>query len=54
MLLPIFRIWIQAEAIDALTAGEIDVAIFTSQLGGGLLQRALDTQGSRLMNVAPS
>ena len=40
------------EAVDALIAGEIDVAIFPSQLDGGLLQRALGAPGIRLMNVA--
>jgi TRAP-type uncharacterized transport system substrate-binding protein len=40
-----------AEAIDALTAGEIDVAIFPSELDGSLLQRALGNPGIRLMNV---
>src|SRR6266496_1264375 len=41
-----------AEAVDALIAGEIDVAVFPSQLDGGLLQRALGVTGIRLMNVA--
>ena len=41
-----------AEAIDALTAGEIDVAIFASELDGSLLRRALGNPGIRLMNVA--
>jgi len=41
-----------AEAVDALIAGEIDVAIFPSQLDGSLLQRALGAPGIRLMNVA--
>ncbi len=40
------------EAIDALIAGEIDVAIFPSPLDGILLQRALAAPGIRLMNVA--
>ena len=40
-----------AEAIDALIAGEIDVAIFPSALDGILLQRALAAPGIRLMNV---
>jgi len=40
------------EAIDALIAGEIDVAIFPSQLGGAFLQRAMDAAGLQLMNVA--
>jgi len=40
------------EAVDALIAGEIDVAIFPSQLDGGLLQRALGAPGIQLMNVA--
>src|SRR5215470_8163707 len=40
-----------AEAIDALIAGEIDVAIFASQLDTSFLQRALDAPGLRLMNV---
>ena len=39
------------QAIDALIAGEIDVAIFP-QLDGSLLQRALSAPGVRLMNVA--
>jgi TRAP-type uncharacterized transport system substrate-binding protein len=41
-----------AEAVDALIAGKIDVAIFPSQLDGSLLQRALGAPGIRLMNVA--
>jgi uncharacterized protein len=41
-----------AEAINALIAGGIDVAIFPSQLDGSLLQRALGAPGIRLMNVA--
>ena len=40
------------EAIDALIAGKIDVAIFASQLDTGFLERALDAPGIRLMNVA--
>jgi uncharacterized protein len=40
------------EAIDALIAGEIDVAVFPSQLGGSFLQRALAAPGLQLMNVA--
>jgi TRAP-type uncharacterized transport system substrate-binding protein len=40
------------EAVDALIAGKIDVAVFPSQLDGSLLQRALDAPGIRLMNVA--
>ena len=40
------------EAIDALIAGEIDVAIFPSPLDGILLQRALAAPGIRLMSVA--
>ena len=40
------------EAIDALIAGEIDVAVFPSRLDGILLQRALAAPGIRLMNVA--
>jgi TRAP-type uncharacterized transport system substrate-binding protein len=43
-----------AEAIDALIAGEIDVAIFASQLDTSFLQRALGAPGLRLMNVAPA
>jgi hypothetical protein len=35
-----------------LIAGEIDVAIFPSQLDGSLLQRTLGAPGIRLMNVA--
>ncbi len=41
-----------AEAVDALIAGEIDVAIFASQLDASFLQRAIGTPGVRLMNVA--
>jgi uncharacterized protein len=41
-----------AEAIDALIAGEIDVAMFASQLDTRFLQRALGASGLRLMNVA--
>jgi TRAP-type uncharacterized transport system substrate-binding protein len=41
-----------AEAIDALIAGDIDVAIFPGDWGGSLLQRALAAPGVRLMNVA--
>jgi TRAP-type uncharacterized transport system substrate-binding protein len=39
-------------AVDALIAGEIDVAIFPSQLDTGLLRRALAAPDVRLMNVA--
>ncbi len=42
----------RAEAVDALIAGEIDVAVFPSELDGVLLQRALGAPGLRLMNVA--
>src|SRR6266568_1431065 len=42
----------RAEAVDALIAGEIDVAVFPSELDGLLLQRALGAPGLRLMNVA--
>jgi hypothetical protein len=41
-----------AGGVDALTAGEIDVAAFPSELDGILLQRALGAPGLRLMNVA--
>src|SRR5215468_5213367 len=41
-----------AEAIDALIAGEIDVAMFASQLDTSFLRRALGAGGLRLMNVA--
>ena len=37
--------------IDALIAGDIDVAIFPGQLHAELVQRALATLGIRLMNV---
>ncbi len=40
------------EAVDALIAGEIDVAVFPSALDGILLRRALAAPGIRLMNVA--
>jgi TRAP-type uncharacterized transport system substrate-binding protein len=39
-------------AVDALIAGEIDVAIFPAQLDTGLLRRALVAPDVRLMNVA--
>jgi len=39
-------------ALDALVAGEIDTAIFPSQLDTGLLRRALTAPDVRLMNVA--
>jgi TRAP-type uncharacterized transport system substrate-binding protein len=41
-----------AEALDALIAGKIDIAIFPSPLDGPLLQRALNAPDLRLMNVA--
>ena len=41
-----------ADAIDALTAGEIDLAVIPSELDGSLLQRALANPGIGLMNVA--
>jgi hypothetical protein len=41
-----------AQAIDALTAGEIDLAVVTSELDASLLQRALANPGIGLMNVA--
>ena len=40
------------EAIDALIAGEIDVAIVPSQMDDLFVQRALAAPGVRLMNVA--
>ncbi len=40
------------EALDALIAGEIDVAAFPARLQDNLLQRALVTPEIRLMNVA--
>jgi TRAP-type uncharacterized transport system substrate-binding protein len=40
------------EAIDALIAGEIDVAMIATQIDDSLLQRALGAPGIRLMNVA--
>jgi hypothetical protein len=40
-----------AEAIDALIASEIDVAIFASQLDTSFLQRALGAPGLQLMNL---
>jgi TRAP-type uncharacterized transport system substrate-binding protein len=40
------------QPIDALIAGEIDVAIFPSRLDGSLLHRALGAPEIRLMNVA--
>ena len=41
-----------AELVDGLLSDEIDVAIFPSQLDGGLFQRALAAPGVRLMSVA--
>jgi hypothetical protein len=41
----------ETQAIDALIAGEIDVAIFP-RLDGSLLQRALGAPGVRIMSVA--
>jgi hypothetical protein len=38
--------------IDALIAGEIDVAVFPGQLDADYLRRALDAPDVRLMNVA--
>jgi uncharacterized protein len=40
------------EAIEALIAGQIDIAVFASQLDGSLLQRALAVPWIRVMNVA--
>jgi hypothetical protein len=40
------------EAIDALIAGEIDVAMVPSQVDDPLVQRAFDAPGVQLMNVA--
>ena len=40
------------EAIDALIAGEIDVAMVATQMDDSLLQRALRAPGVQLMNVA--
>ena len=40
------------EAIDALIAGEIDVAMVATQMDDSLLQRALGAPGVQLMNVA--
>src|SRR6266480_851284 len=42
----------RAEAVDALIAGKIDVAVFPSELDGLLLQRALGAPDLQLMNVA--
>jgi hypothetical protein len=41
-----------SEAVDALIAGNLDVAIFPSQLDGNLLQRALNAPGIMLMSVS--
>ena len=41
-----------ADALDALIAGDIDVAIFPAQLDGNPLQRALDAPEVKLMSVA--
>ena len=40
------------EAIDALIAGEIDVAMVATQMDDSLLERALRAPGVQLMNVA--
>ena len=40
-----------ADAVDAIIAGKIDVAIFASELDGSLLLRALGDPGIRLMSV---
>jgi TRAP-type uncharacterized transport system substrate-binding protein len=40
-----------SEAVDALIAGNIDAAIFTSELDGDPLRRAFDSPDIRLMNV---
>jgi hypothetical protein len=40
------------QAVDALIAGDVDVAIFPSLLVTDLFRRALDAPGVRLMNVA--
>jgi uncharacterized protein len=40
-----------SQAVDALIAGSIDAAMFTSDLNGSVLQRALAAPGLRLMNV---
>jgi hypothetical protein len=41
-----------SESVDALIAGNLDVAIFPSQLDGNLLQRALNAPGIMLMRVS--
>jgi TRAP-type uncharacterized transport system substrate-binding protein len=41
-----------AEALEALIAGEIDVAAFPAELDDSLVRRALSAPGIRLMNVA--
>jgi hypothetical protein len=41
-----------SEPIDALIAGEIDVAMVATQIDDSLLQRALGAPGIRLMNLA--
>jgi TRAP-type uncharacterized transport system substrate-binding protein len=41
-----------AASVDALIEGDIDVAVFPSELDGSLLQRALAAPGLRLMNIA--
>ncbi len=40
-----------SQAVDALIAGGIDAAMFTSDLNGSVLQRALAAPALRLMNV---
>ena len=39
------------DAIEAVSAGEIDVVAFTSELDGALLQRALNADRMRMMNI---
>jgi uncharacterized protein len=41
-----------AASVDALIEGNIDLAVFPSELDGRLLQRALAAPGLRLMNIA--
>jgi TRAP-type uncharacterized transport system substrate-binding protein len=40
------------EAVDALIAGELDVAMVADRIDGSLVQRALGAPGIQLMNVA--
>lgn len=40
-----------AEALDALMRGDIDVAVFAAQLDSGLVRQAMEAPGLRLMDI---